>query len=215
MKNNKQIWAIVGVTAVVAIAITLITAGITGNVIRVFTYGQGYQQVYTKAEVDNLIKAPSNKLISTSEGLLLTDATGKTELAKIYRPTVVGGRNVKDPFGMIEFNLKGENSMMTTQLSVVGFNQEMSEKTIKEIHSSTINIEGDNLIMGSKSTNLEGILNYNRRTIVSPGFISLYSEDKSSAPSSALSSEYLQFCNGKNVCITCKPDFTTKTLKCT
>ncbi|MFA6022992.1 MAG: hypothetical protein WC781_02815 [Candidatus Pacearchaeota archaeon] len=87
MKNSKQIWAIVGITIVVTIAITLITAGITGNVIRVFTYGQGYQQVYTKAEVDAKLTTLSYKATYSGIGEMFGDAktTGKIWLGITQR----------------------------------------------------------------------------------------------------------------------------------
>ncbi|MFA5020324.1 MAG: hypothetical protein WC533_04455 [Candidatus Pacearchaeota archaeon] len=52
MKDNKQIWTIIGITVIVALVVSLGVAGITGNVIKVRQSLVG-TQVYTKAEVDS------------------------------------------------------------------------------------------------------------------------------------------------------------------
>lgn len=53
--NKKDWWIILAVVIVVAILTSLITLGVTGNVIRVNSVSAGAYQVYTKAEVDKLI----------------------------------------------------------------------------------------------------------------------------------------------------------------
>ncbi|MFA5020049.1 MAG: hypothetical protein WC533_03035 [Candidatus Pacearchaeota archaeon] len=54
MKDNKQIWIVIGITVIVALVVSLGVASITGNVIKVRSSLIG-TQVYTKAEVDTLM----------------------------------------------------------------------------------------------------------------------------------------------------------------
>ncbi len=64
MKSKE--WAIlIAVVLVVAVAASLITANITGNTIRLNQDRFGKYQVYTKAEVDNLILGSSSNISKT------------------------------------------------------------------------------------------------------------------------------------------------------
>jgi len=56
MKSNLNVWAIVGIVAVVGLIAGIVGASITGNVIRSYDYKFAPNQVYTKQEVDNIMK---------------------------------------------------------------------------------------------------------------------------------------------------------------
>jgi hypothetical protein len=62
MKSNLNVWAIVGIVAVVGLIAGIVGASITGNVIRSYDYKTAPNQVYTKQEVD--------AKFSTNQGVL-------------------------------------------------------------------------------------------------------------------------------------------------
>ena len=52
--EKGQIWMVIGIAIVVALAVSVVAAGITGGVIKVYDYNtRTYQDSYTKQEVDN------------------------------------------------------------------------------------------------------------------------------------------------------------------
>jgi len=58
MKSNLNVWAIVGIVAIVGLIAGIVGASITGNVIRSYDYKFAPNQVYTKQEVDNKLNNP-------------------------------------------------------------------------------------------------------------------------------------------------------------
>ncbi|MFA5020188.1 MAG: hypothetical protein WC533_03755 [Candidatus Pacearchaeota archaeon] len=68
MKDNKQIWTIIGITVIVALVVSLGVAGITGNVIKVRQSLVG-TQVYTKAEVDSALSRLNSQLRYGTDGI--------------------------------------------------------------------------------------------------------------------------------------------------
>lgn len=54
--DRKQIWTIVGVLLAAAVVVSIVTASITGNVIRLNQDKYGRYQVYTKGEIDAKLK---------------------------------------------------------------------------------------------------------------------------------------------------------------
>jgi hypothetical protein len=69
--ETKQIWVLVAGALLIAIVVSVISANITGNVIKVKTDNKG-PQVYTKAEVDAKVNALNNKVtgVATYQGVL-------------------------------------------------------------------------------------------------------------------------------------------------
>src|SRR3989344_4047163 len=52
--DKKQLWAVVGIAVVVALAVSVVAAGITGGVIKVYDYNtRTYSDAYTKQEIDS------------------------------------------------------------------------------------------------------------------------------------------------------------------
>lgn len=77
-ENKVNWWIIIGVAVVVAVIASLITANITGNVITLNQDRWGKYQVYTKAEIDELI----TPYVSDGDLFYFLDT------AKIYSPAV-------------------------------------------------------------------------------------------------------------------------------
>ena len=52
--DKKQMWIVVGIAVVVALAVSVVAAGITGGVIKVYDYNtRTYSDAYTKQEIDS------------------------------------------------------------------------------------------------------------------------------------------------------------------
>lgn len=83
MKSN-QIWTILGIALVVAIIASVVTASITGNVIKQNNYVYGKYQLYTKQEVDALIPSIVTKAIDTRLDRCMTWTISSADANSVY-----------------------------------------------------------------------------------------------------------------------------------
>jgi hypothetical protein len=110
-------------------------------------------------------------------------------------------------YGFLEFSI---GNTVKTQLSGAGFYLNFSEGQ----NYGSIAIMGDNIIMDKKAGT-----NIHTKSIISPGSISAF--DSINEVSGRINPDYLQFCKTiprntsfEVVCITCYPNFETKSLDC-
>src|SRR3989338_10567895 len=71
--DKKQMWIVVGIAVVVALAVSVVAAGITGGVIKVYDYNtRTYSDAYTKQEIDSKINSIGSQLQTktTNQGIL-------------------------------------------------------------------------------------------------------------------------------------------------
>ena len=92
--ENNNLWAVVGVALIVAIVASVATVAVTGNIIKVPTSVATTQaDIYTKAEVDTLIKGISMKqstLNCSKSGGFADTETGNTVCAKEGKACLIG-----------------------------------------------------------------------------------------------------------------------------
>ncbi|MFA5020052.1 MAG: hypothetical protein WC533_03050 [Candidatus Pacearchaeota archaeon] len=84
MKNNKQIWVIIGISLVVAIIASIATTSLTGNVIKLNQDRNGSYQVYTKQEIDSMIPKAVSKTIDTRFDKCMTWTISSADRGSIY-----------------------------------------------------------------------------------------------------------------------------------